>query len=217
VTGKVKHHTTLVCVNAGRESLCPLIVTSDRSTLGVFRDGVEENISLEVHGGRSASVDSIIFHDCLRDVLIPRIEDFREANGFPMSAVILFMEECSCHFADQVTGFLSAHRINIIPFPPHSSGLFQMLDLVFFSVLKSQKKHLTKAACVPATGGHAIRTFKGCEAAGASTTVRGSFVRPYLSITRVQRMAMSLVSMEIGFGIRTNFGKCGSLILPLKR
>jgi hypothetical protein len=150
-------------------------------------------------------------------VLIPRIEDFREVNGFPRSAVILFIDKCSCHFADQVTDLLSAHRINIIPFPPHSSGLFQMLDLVFFSVLQSQKKYLTKAAYVSAIGGHAMRMCKACEAAAASTTVRASFVGLDLSITTVQRMAMSLVSMKIEFGIRTNFGKCGSLILPLKR
>jgi hypothetical protein len=66
----------LVCINAAGETLCPLIVTTDRSTLGVFRDGIEENVDLKVLVGQSAHVNAILFHDYLRDVLIPRIEIF---------------------------------------------------------------------------------------------------------------------------------------------
>jgi hypothetical protein len=177
VTRKIKHQTMVVCINAAGETLCPLIVTTDRSALGVFRDGIEENIDLKVHVGRSAYVDAHIFYDYLRDVLIPRIEDFREANNLPESPAILFMDNCSTHLADQIVQLLTTHKIKVITFPPHSSGIFQMLDLVFFGVFKSQKKRLSKNASVPVMEDHAMRMFRACEAAGASTTVRGCFTR----------------------------------------
>jgi hypothetical protein len=58
----------LVCINAAGETLYLMIVATDRSTLGVFRDGIEEKVNVKVHVGQSAYVDAILFHDYLRDV-----------------------------------------------------------------------------------------------------------------------------------------------------
>jgi hypothetical protein len=132
VTGRIKYQTMLVCMNAAGETLSPLNGTTNRSTLGIFRDGTTENVALKVHVGRSAYADAILFHDYLRDILIPRIENFREANETPDSPAIHFMDNCSSHLTEHIIGLLSAHKIKILTFPPHSSGIFQKLDLVFF-------------------------------------------------------------------------------------
>jgi hypothetical protein len=88
VTHKIKHQTMLVCINATGETLCLLIVTSNQSPLGVFRDGSEENLDLKYHVGRTVYVITFIFHDYLQDVLILRIEDFHKANICQISRVI---------------------------------------------------------------------------------------------------------------------------------
>jgi hypothetical protein len=49
VQNRVKHQTMLVCTNAAGDALCPLIATADRAILGVFRDGIEGNVDLQVH------------------------------------------------------------------------------------------------------------------------------------------------------------------------
>jgi hypothetical protein len=49
LTRKIKHQTMFVCINAAGETLYPLMFTSDRSALGVFRDGIEENVDLNIH------------------------------------------------------------------------------------------------------------------------------------------------------------------------
>jgi hypothetical protein len=54
--------------------LCPLIVSTHRSTAEVFRDGIEEGIDLKVQIARSLSVDVEIFHMHLRDVMIPKVK-----------------------------------------------------------------------------------------------------------------------------------------------
>jgi hypothetical protein len=167
----------LVCINAAEETLCRRIVLADQSTLDVFRDGIEENVDLKVHVGQSAYVDVILFYDYLRDVLIPRIENFREADETLDSPAILFLDNCSSHLMEHVIGLLSAHEIKIFAFPPHSSGIFQMLDLVFFGVSKSIKKRLAKDGSIPVMSDPMMRMFKACEVTGASLTARVCFAR----------------------------------------
>jgi hypothetical protein len=114
----------LISINAAGETLYPLIVTTDRSTLGVFRDAIEENVDLKVHVGQSASVDLILFHGYLRDVLIPRIENFREANETPDSPAILFMDNCSSRVPEDIgcpTSCVSQRAMREAA--PHARGL----------------------------------------------------------------------------------------------
>jgi hypothetical protein len=113
----------------------------------------------------------------LRNVLILQIEEFRETNAMPNSPAILFLDNCSNHLIGSVIDLLSAHNVKIIPFPAHSSAIFQMLDLVFFGVFKKGKSRLSKPQSIPVTEGHARPVFSACGTAGASTTVRGSFAR----------------------------------------
>jgi hypothetical protein len=44
----VKHQIMLICINAAGDALCPLTATANRVTLGVFRDGIEENVDLQM-------------------------------------------------------------------------------------------------------------------------------------------------------------------------
>jgi hypothetical protein len=177
MTRKIKHQTMLLCINAAGQTLCLLIGTSDRSARGVFRDGIEENVDLKIHAGERAYVEAAVFHDYLRDVLIPHIEDFRETNTVPNSPAILFVDNCSSHLVGSILDLLSEHKVKIITLPPHSSGIFQMLDHVFFGVFKNCKSRLSKDASIPVMEDHAMRMFRACEIAGASTTVRESFAR----------------------------------------
>jgi transposase len=177
VTRRVKHQTMLVCINAAGETLCPLVVTTDQSARNVFRDGIEEDVDLQVRVARSAYVDAIIFMDYTREILIPRIEDFRKANEIPGSPAILLMDNCSSHLAQTIIDLLSLHQIKVITFPPHTTGIFQMLDLVLFGAFKNYKSRLSKDPSLPVPADHVLRMFKALELAGASSTVRASFSR----------------------------------------
>jgi hypothetical protein len=175
VTRKIKHQTMLVSINAAGEALCPLIVTSDPATKGVFRDGIEEDVDLKVHVGRSAYVDAEIFYCYISDVLIPTIRDYRQANGIPDASAVLLMDNCAAHLKPETVQLLSENLVKIITFPPHTSGIFQMLDLVFFGAFKQAKRRLHKDESVHVMEDHARRMFRAFETAGASDTVRGSF------------------------------------------
>jgi hypothetical protein len=106
-------------MNASGEILCLLIVSTDRSTLGVFRDGVEEGVDLRVHISGSVDIDLKLFHDYLRDVMIPRIKKFREASGMLNEPAVLLMNKCRVHTSLEVPALLLRHRVKTITFPPH--------------------------------------------------------------------------------------------------
>jgi hypothetical protein len=50
----------------------------------VFHDGIEEDADLEIHVDRSGYVDTEIFYNYLRNVLISTIEDTGEQMKTPM-------------------------------------------------------------------------------------------------------------------------------------
>jgi uncharacterized membrane protein YhhN len=83
------------------------------------------------------------------------------------------MDNRSSHLTEHIIGLLSVHKI--LTFPPHSSGIFQILDVVFLRVFKSIKKHLAKDGSIPVMAYHAMCMFKACEAVEASSTVRARF------------------------------------------
>jgi hypothetical protein len=113
----------------------------------------------------------------LCDVLIQRIEDFCEANETPDSPAILFLDNCFSHSTEHIIGCLSADKIKILTFLPHSSQIFQILDLVFFGVFKSITKRLGTNESIPVMAYHAMCMFKVCEAAGVSSAVKPCFAR----------------------------------------
>jgi hypothetical protein len=86
------------------------------------------------------------------------------------------LDNGSAHIFPAVIQLLSKHHVEVIIFPPNTSGFFRMLDLVFFVVFKRVKKHLVKDPSRPVTEKQATQMFKACESAGASSTVRASFI-----------------------------------------
>jgi hypothetical protein len=93
----------------------------------------------------------------------------------PDLLAILLMDSSFSHLTEHIINLLSAHKIKTLTFSPHSSGIFQMLDLVLSGVFKSIKKHSTKDGSIPVMAAHGVPMFKACEVARASSTVRACF------------------------------------------
>jgi hypothetical protein len=131
----------LVCIKAAGEAICPVKVTTDDPFREVFRDGIKENPDLKIHVGTSAYVNPEIFHDDLKDVLLPHVEQARAGKTGP---AVLLMDNCNSHLKVETIQMLSEHDVKVITFPPHTSGIFQMLDLSFFGTFKLAKQSLSK-------------------------------------------------------------------------
>jgi hypothetical protein len=57
-------------------------------------------------------------------------------QNFPEEDAVLFMDNCSPHLTPVVIDLLSNARVRIVTFAPHTTQIFQVLDLVLFGVLK---------------------------------------------------------------------------------
>jgi hypothetical protein len=76
---------------------------------------------------------------------------------------VLFMDNHGIHFDAEVSTLLSKSRVKIIIFPPHTSGLLQMLDLVFFAVMKREKRNCLRDPDLNPRIDHARRVYSAFE------------------------------------------------------
>jgi hypothetical protein len=81
-----------------------------------------------------------VFFEYLRDVLVPTVESNRQLSGCQAKPAILFCDNCSSHCRDEVLQELARHGIFMITYPPHSSQIFQVLDVLLFGRLKSREE-----------------------------------------------------------------------------
>jgi hypothetical protein len=81
------------------------------------------------------------------------------------------------YLGDKTMKLPLSNNVRIVAFPPHTSGIFQMLDLVFFGVFERAKRWIQRNLAVPFIQDHTMRMFRAHETAVACLTVRGSFHR----------------------------------------
>jgi hypothetical protein len=147
----------LVRSDATDEALCPLIVLKYRSTLGVFRDGIEEG----VHIVRSVHINTELFYNDLRDAMKPRIDEFQRLTESRIWPAVLVMNDRSAHTSFDGIALLSRQRVKAITFP--ITHIWNSLDVGprGFRRFKHIKEHLSRNSSVPVMEAHAVRMFKG--------------------------------------------------------
>jgi hypothetical protein len=127
------------------------------------------------------------------------------------------IDNCSAHLKPETIQLLSENLVKIITFPPHTSGIFQMLDLVFFGVFKQTKRRLNKDESIHVTEDHARRMFRAFEAAGASETVRGSFRHAGFNYSKHPEGYYTLVFDEHKVRTSDTFREVWAIDFPLER
>jgi hypothetical protein len=138
-----------------------------------FRDGIDLRIQI----APSPYITTDIFVHYLRDVLIPVVESNRRLPGCRKKPSILFCDNCRCHCSDEILQELANHGILVLTYPPHTSHLFQVLDVLLFGRLKAAKKYLPRGEIPSPQVDHVMRVFRAYEMATTSTTIRSSWER----------------------------------------
>jgi hypothetical protein len=75
VSMKIPHQTMLICASGSEDALCPLIVTTNPVTLGIFKCAVQEGFDLKIRLNSNWYVNADIFDKYTRDVFIPHVEN----------------------------------------------------------------------------------------------------------------------------------------------
>jgi hypothetical protein len=171
----IRHQTLLCCISASGDAYCPLLLSANRGVLAIFDKGVRENIDLQIKIVQSPYMTRDIFLEYIRNVLVPAVEHNRLIPGCLKKPALLFCDNCSCHCTDDVLKELAEHGILLLTYPPHTSHLFQVLDVLLFGRLKAAKKKLSRDLSLGRDLDHALRIFRAYEMATTSLTVRSSW------------------------------------------
>jgi hypothetical protein len=140
INGTVKYISFSVCVSAAGETLIPYLVTSQdsmhlRETLkkGDGRFGTESVLKAR----EKAYLNTEIFLGHIRMVFMPNLnEQFADEDA------VLSMDNCPSHVDEEVSTILRDVRVRIITWPPHTTHVFQELDLCLFGVLKRSGQYI---------------------------------------------------------------------------
>lgn len=140
----LKHVSVIACVSAAGESLMPYIVTS--------QDSPKLRQQLKTHGVRFGTdfvlksrakpyINAEIFSEYIRTVFVPNLNELRSLEQFAREEAVLLMDNCPSHVAEVLLDLLREARVRVITWPPHTTQIFQELDVSLFGVLKRRGQY----------------------------------------------------------------------------
>jgi hypothetical protein len=86
-------------------------------------------------------VNAEIFVDYIKTVFLPNLAEPRNLDALAEEDAVLSMDNCPSHVTREVIGILTEARVRVITFAPHTTQIFQILDLTLFGVLKHQPRY----------------------------------------------------------------------------
>jgi hypothetical protein len=130
ISRNLKHISIVTCISAGGAWLAPYVVTSQDSAAlhrALEKIGMQIGRDLILRQPSKLNINVDLFENYIRTVFRPHVggED-----------AVLLMDNCSPHLTPTVIGLLSEARVKIVTFAPHTTHIFQVLDLALFGVLK---------------------------------------------------------------------------------
>jgi hypothetical protein len=177
VTRKVRHTTLVACICASGDRIAPMVLSTQNDSSGAFISGIRKDIDLHLKIVDSAYVTEEVFYDYIETIFIPIVRRQRKKYSMENEKAVLLMDNFTSHCSDRIMSLLTNENIQVLTFPPHTSHVFQMLDLVTFGIMKTKARsyRLTKALSPAAE--HVYKMYKAFEDATVSSSVRAAFVR----------------------------------------
>jgi hypothetical protein len=139
ISRTVKHISVIACISAAGESLTLYIITSQARTSVSERlqtEGVRFSTDFVLRSNPSPSINAEIFLDYIRTVFLSNFAELRTLDGFTEETGVLLMNNCPSHVTDDIIGLLTEARVRVITFAPHTTQIFQILDVTLFGALK---------------------------------------------------------------------------------
>jgi hypothetical protein len=120
-----------------------VVVTLRRVPDDIYQGAYRLDKDLLIERNAKRYVDCAIFERFIRHHLIPHITRLRTIPCDSKADALLLMDNCSSHVTPEIFKPLGENHIEIFVCPPHTTNIFQALDLSFFGVLKAEEKFWT--------------------------------------------------------------------------
>jgi hypothetical protein len=136
---RLRHQLIIIYITTGGESLTPYIVTSQNSDVirkRLMGHGVRLGVDFLLRHLSKPSVSGKLFLKYINTIFVPCLNELRESEEFETCESVLLMHNCSPHMSDGLVALPTSVRMGIITFAPHTTQIFQMLDIVLFGAFK---------------------------------------------------------------------------------
>jgi hypothetical protein len=140
----IKHISVICCALTAGKSLTPCVVSSrvnDKVIETLKIEGFRMGVDMVLKHKQKAYVTATLFQQYGTSVLIPFIDRLRTNPEFTGKSVILLMDNCFIHTRTEVLVTLRDQNVKRITFPPHTTRIFQTLDLCPFGVFKRKMQY----------------------------------------------------------------------------
>jgi hypothetical protein len=124
---------------------------------------------------QKAYVTATLFQQYVTSVLIPFIEGLQTNPEFTGKSAILRMDKCSIHTRPGAIATLRDHNVKVTTFPPHTTQIFQTLDLCPSGVFKRKVQYKLPFANDILTVNFIRNAFHALKQAFVPDNVRSAF------------------------------------------
>lgn len=178
-----KKISLITTISMAGDVLTPLMITS-RKTLDeeVMQSGIRIGEDIIIRYQESAYASMEIISEYINDVFLVYIQNLRNEEKFKDKPAVLICDNCAAHFDNAMIKKLTQNNVRLITIPPHSSHLFQPLDLVTFGVFKNEIRSTTSKYENGTQLDRIARVLSAIERATTSENNRNAFYRAGLEI-----------------------------------
>jgi hypothetical protein len=86
-------------------------------------------------------INAEIFEEYICTVFLPNLDELRSLEEFATEDAILLMDNCPSHVGEVILSLLRDARVRGITWPPHTTKIFQKLDISLFGALKRREQY----------------------------------------------------------------------------
>jgi hypothetical protein len=173
-----KRISCIAGISMAGDTLMPLLVIH-RKTIDedVWLEGWRDGQDFLLRSNDTSYVTRDIFKEYLTSVFLKYVATVRESMNLSDSPAVLLCDNCTAHIDDEIKVLLAQNNVRLITFPPHTSHLFQPLDLVTFGVFKREHGDLMAKLPKGSQVWQITKLMKALERATDSSTNRAAFRR----------------------------------------
>jgi hypothetical protein len=140
-------------------------------------EGFRMGMDLILKSRHKPSMSSQLFAECISMVLLPYIDELRSNEEFADQEAVLFMDNCLIHVQAETWQMLADHRVKVITLPPHTTLIFECLDLSLFGKFKKKMNDKLAVEGDEYTVGFIKRIFHLTKQTFVEDNVRSAFMQ----------------------------------------
>ena len=168
---------SIVCaISMAGDTLTPMFITHRKTIYKEIQGtGIREGEDLILEYQPKSYINNSLFSKYIDDVILKYVKEVRKNELYRDEPAVILCDNCTSHLDDKLLQKLAENNIRLITIPPHSSHIFQPLDLVTFGVFKKEMLRATSKYESGSILDRIARALKSIEKATISENNRSSF------------------------------------------